>query len=197
VLARGVTAAARLVRHGGVVAYPTEYCFGLGCDPFNRDAVFKLLRLKKRSAKKGVILIAASLAQLKPFVREIPANARATWPGPATWLLEPAPGVPHWITGGHNKIAVRVTAHPLAAALCRAAGTAIVSTSANRAGQTPARTDREARRRFGGSINAVVIGRVGTSPAPTPIRDAATGATIRAGVRWTNRPVTLAPSFRP
>jgi L-threonylcarbamoyladenylate synthase len=173
--------AAQVIRRGGLVGYPTEYCFGLGCDPFNRAAVLRLLRLKRRPMDKGLILIAGDVSQLARYVENIPEKVRVTWPGPQTWLVTPRDGVPGWITGRHPKIAVRVTAHPVAAALCKAAGMAIVSTSANRGGAIPARTDREVARLFGKEIDFVVSGMVGAAPAPTPIRDAVTGELVRPG----------------
>lgn len=173
--------AARILKQGGIVAYATEYCFGLGCDPFNRNAVFRLLRLKRRPVQKGLIVLAAATEQLAPYATTISASELTTWPGPYTWLLPARPGVPGWITGRHDKIALRVTAHAQAAALCRAAGMAIVSTSANRAGETPARTDREVLRRFGKLVDYVLPGAVGAATAPTPIRDALTGELIRPG----------------
>ena len=173
--------AVRVLKQGGIVAYATEYCFGFGCDPFNRNAVLRLLRLKRRPVKKGLILLAADTGQLAPFVHEIPPQVAASWPGPHTWLLSPQPGVPGWITGRHEKIATRVTAHCQAAALCHAAGMAIVSTSANRAGESPARTDRDVARCFGKRVDYILSGQVGKAPAPTPIRDATTGKLIRAG----------------
>jgi L-threonylcarbamoyladenylate synthase len=178
---RSLQRAAQVVKQGGLVAYATEYCFGLGCDPFDRDAVLRLLRLKHRPVGKGLIVLAADVAQLSPYVASVPENARDSWPGPHTWLLPVRPGVPRWVTGAHEKIAVRVTAHAEAAALCRAAGMAIISTSANRAGEAPARRDREVARRFGKDVDFVLAGRVGTSPAPTPIRDAVTGELVRPG----------------
>ncbi len=178
--ARGVRKAAAVLRRGGIVAYATEYCFGLGCDPLNRRAVIRLLRLKRRSIKKGLILLAADTRQLIPYTAEIPPKALATWPGPHTWLVARRRFAPGWISGGRSSVAVRVSAHPQAAALCRLAGMAIVSTSANRANDAPARTDREVRRRFGNAIDYVLPGRVGDAPAPTPIRDAETGNLIRA-----------------
>lgn len=179
--ARGLQQAAQVLKQGGIVAYATEYCFGLGCDPMNRDAVLRLLRLKQRPVKKGLIVLAADTEQLLPYVPDIPAPVRATWPGPYTWLLPAKPGVPGWVTGRHEKIAVRVTAHPQAAALCRLAGMAIISTSANRAGEAPARTDREVYRRLGRLVDYILPGSVGDAPAPTPIRDATTGQLIRPG----------------
>lgn len=171
--------AAEKIREGGVIAYPTEYCFGLGCDPSNRDAVVRLLQIKRRPAYKGVILIAANVDQLEPYVDDIPSEVLATWPGPHTWLLAPRPGVAKWIMGQHPRIALRVTAHKQAAALCRLAGTAIVSTSANRAGEAPARNAQEVTRRLGRELAYVLSGRVGRLRHPTPIRDAVTGTSIR------------------
>ena len=173
--------AARLIQQGGIIAYATEYCFGFGCDPMNRAAVLRLLRIKHRSPAKGLILIAATTDQLAPYVEHIPAPVATTWPGPNTWLLPVRDGVPRWITGDHPKIAARVTAHPQAAVLCKAAGMAIVSTSANRTGDAPARSYREALRRFKGEVDYVLPGRVGDAPAPTPIRDAVTGRIVRPG----------------
>jgi len=173
--------AARILKNGGIVAYATEYCFGFGCDPLNRAAVLRLLRIKRRPLAKGLILIAADTAQLAPYVDDLPTQVLASWPGPHTWLLEARPGVPGWLTGDHSRIALRVTAHPQAAALCRAAGMAIVSTSANRGGGAPVRRYREAVHRFKGEVDYVLPGRVGDSPAPTPIRDAVTGELVRPG----------------
>lgn len=172
--------AAQVIRQGGVVAYATESCFGLGCDPFNERAVERVIRIKRRPPGKGLILIAADPAQLAPFVASIPTRAAATWPGPYTWLLDPRPHLPRWITGVHPRVAVRITAHRQAGQLCRVAGMAIVSTSANRTGQRPARSYRDALRRFGASVDYVLPGHVGELDAPTPIRDAVTDEIVRS-----------------
>ena len=173
--------ATRILNQGGIVAYATEYCFGLGCDPHNCNAVYRLLRIKRRPISKGLIVIGADIGQFTPYVERFPREVLATWPGPHTWLLTPCPGVPRWITGHHARIAVRVTAHPQAAALCRTVGMAIVSTSANRTRESPVRNCREVLRRFGNDVDYVLRGRVGDAPAPTPIRDAITGDLVRCG----------------
>ncbi len=151
-LAHRLRLAADWIRRGGVVAYPTEAVYGLGCDPWNGAAVRRILAMKRRPEAKGLILIAADQAQLAPFVQWLEptrmADILATWPGPHTWLLPARPETPVWLRGQHDTLAVRVTAHPLAAALCRAAGRALVSTSANRASHTPARTALEVRLRL-------------------------------------------------
>ncbi len=182
----GIRAAAVALAAGGVVAYPTESVYGLGCDPQNRLACERLFRLKQRPSTQGVLLIAANLGQLARYadLAALPARARAriesTWPGPETWVLPRAEGVPPWIVGDHAGIALRVTAHRIAAALCRAFGGALVSTSANRHGEAPAREAHEVSASFGDAIDAIVTGAVGGLDRPTPIRDAVSGAIIRA-----------------
>jgi len=99
--ARDLQRAAHILRHGGVVAYATEHCFGLGCDPFNRAAVLRLLHIKRRSMAKGLIVLAGDVKQLGLFAERIPAEVTATWPGPHTWLLATRVSVPKWITGAH------------------------------------------------------------------------------------------------
>ena len=178
---RAITQAVTRLRRGGIVAYPTESVYGLGCDPGNRTAVMRLLRIKRRTPVKGLILIAADVEQLRPWVAEIPAHVRATWPGAHTWLVRPRQGVAYWITGRHARIAVRVSAHASVRALCQAAGMALVSTSANRAGQVPARSYREVLRRFGADVDYVLPGHVGRRKQPTPIVDADSGQLIRPG----------------
>ena len=173
--------AAHVLRQGGIIAYATESCFGLGCDPRNPSAVKRLLRLKRRPMRKGLIVIAADREQLRPYCTEFPPQVLTSWPGPHTWLLPARKNAPRWIMGKHTRIALRVTAHPQAAALCRSTGMAIVSTSANRSGEVPARTYREAVRRFLGKTDYILPGYTGGLKQPTTITDAATGKIIRAG----------------
>ncbi len=173
--------AANVLHQGGIVAYPTESCFGLGCDPTNESTVLRLLGLKERDVEKGLILIAADVEQLTAYVATFPRKALVTWPGPYTWLLEATASAPAWITGSHPRIAVRVTSHPQAAALCRQAGISIVSTSANRGGESPAESAGEASRYFGDQIDYVLPGEIGKLEKPTPITDGVTGKIIRPG----------------
>lgn len=175
--------AARLLRGGGIVAYPTEGVYGLGCDPLNPLAVQRVLQLKGRSARKGLILIAADYAQVRPFLRppgkQLSRRLRDDWPGPVTWVLPAAAAVPGWLTGGRDTLAVRVTSHLLAAALCRAFGRALVSTSANRSGGRPARSALDVRRLFGDAVDLILHGALGGLRGPTPIRDATSGRLLR------------------
>jgi L-threonylcarbamoyladenylate synthase len=171
-----------MLRAGGVLAYPTEAVYGLGCDPLNQDAVGRLLEIKRRPVDKGLILIASQFGQLTPFVLPptvaIWEQLDKTWPGPVTWLLPARPTTPQWLRGRHTTLAVRVTAHPIAAGLCEAFGGAIVSTSANPAGRPPARSALQARLRCPG-VDLIVPGRTGGLRRPTAIRNALTGETLR------------------
>lgn len=177
---------AAALHSGGVVAYPTEAVYGLGCDPRNRAAFDKLFALKQRPPTQGVLLIGADFEQVAPYIdlaampHEALASAQATWPGPHTWIFPRAAGVPEWIAGGHAGIALRVTAHEPAAALCRAFGGAIVSTSANRHGEPPARTADEVRAAFGTALDAILNAATGGLERPTPIRDAISGESVRS-----------------
>lgn len=179
-----IAEAAQHLRAGGIVAYPTEAVYGLGCDPHNQKAFSRLLALKNRAEAKGVILIAANAEQLHPYMASLTATEWArlqkSWPGPVTWLVPAAEDTPRWLTGGRDSIAIRVTAHPPAAALCRAFGGALVSTSANRSSETPAKTIAELQSSFGNTLDFIVDGPLGDLEQPTKIYDVRTGAIIRA-----------------
>ena len=168
---------------GGVVAYPTEAVYGLGCLPLAANAVARLLTIKRRPVSKGLILIAADLEQIQRMVR-IPGGAIGeeimdSWPGPVTWLLEAQPWVPRSLTGGRDTLAVRITDHALAARLCERAGSALVSTSANRSGQPPLRSALTVRLRLGREIDYLLPGPLGGRARPSEIRDGRTGQVVR------------------
>ena len=179
-------AVAELLHGGGVLAYPTEAVFGLGCDPHDRSAFERLFALKQRPPTQGVLLIAADFAQVERYidVAAVPdrvlQQVRASWPGPHTWIFPRSAEVPDWIAGNHAGIALRVTAHESAAALCRAFGGALVSTSANPHGQPPARTAQVIADYFGDALDGVLEAPLGGQLSPTMIRDALSGAIIRA-----------------
>ncbi|MEO8671388.1 MAG: Sua5/YciO/YrdC/YwlC family protein [Tahibacter sp.] len=184
--AETLVVAADVLHRGGVVAYPTESVYGLGCDPRNRDAVARLFAVKQRPPDRGVLLIAANFDQIASYIERdlVPFAAmervRASWPGPHTWVLPRSEATPSWIARGQAGIALRVTAHPLAAALCLAFGGAIVSTSANRHADPPARSAAATVAYFGSEIDLVIDGLAGGLERPTPIRDAISGEYLRS-----------------
>ena len=170
---------------GGVIAYPTEGVWGLGCDPFDEAAVLRLLHLKKRPVEKGLILVAADVGQVAALLAPLTPTERATvvgtWPGPTTWLLpDPDNRVPAWIKGKFATVAVRVSAHPGVKRLCRAFGGALVSTSANPADAPPARSRLRVLTWFGQDLDYIVPGRLGGHQGPSTIRDLHSATPVRA-----------------
>lgn len=176
--------ARQTVLAGGVIAYPTEAVWGLGCDPWNEQAVAHILELKQRPVEKGVILVAASVEQVRflldPLPHELQREALSHWPGPVTCLLPDVNHqVPDWVRGKHRSIAVRVSEHPVVRALCEATGMPLVSTSCNPAGRSPARAIWQVRRYFGDQIDRLVPGPLGGNRKPSRIIDIVTGQQFR------------------
>jgi len=175
--------AVSVLQQGGIIAYPTEAVFGLGCDPHNETTVMRLLSLKARPISKGLILVAANSEQLKPYLAPVAAKywekAQASWPGPVTWLFPSRQSVSRALRGAHNTIAVRVSANPLIQSLCLAFGGAIISTSANKSGQSPSRSVAEVHAQFGNEIDMILPGEVDHTASPSVIRDLLTDHIIR------------------
>ena len=177
--------AARIVLVGGVIAYPTEAVYGIGCLPTNREALERIVAIKRRDARKGLIVVAAGIDQLAGLA-EIPGGKagdriRSDWPGPVTWIVPAKPGLPGLLTGGRHTIAVRVSDHPVVRRLCLRTGSALVSTSANFSGRSAARSALAVRRTLGGKIDYVLAGPLGKLSRPTEIRDWRSGEILRAG----------------
>lgn len=170
------------LNRGGVIAYATESCFGLGCDPRNARAVRRLLWLKGRPRSRGLILIGSAFSQFRAFLAPLPASLAARleewWPGPNTLLLPASRRCPPWLRGKHSKLAVRVTAHPQAARLCRALDMALVSTSANRSGQRSLKSARACRLAFDQKV-WVLPGHIGKRKRPSTILDPLGGGILR------------------
>lgn len=181
---RPLPSRSRLLRHlrvGGLIAYATESCYGLGCDPKHGRAVQRLLRLKRRPQSKGLILVSDRLTRLEPYLQKLDDATRSDvaryWPGPFSLLL-PA-RAPRWLTGAHDKLAVRVSAHPDTARLCHHLRMALVSTSANRSGAKAAKTATQCRRIFGQNV-WVLPGKIGKRARPSTLIDYASGRILRA-----------------
>lgn len=172
-------------RQGGLLAYPTEAVFGLGCDPRNAEAVDKLLALKQRERSKGLILVAADYSQLLPYVDDlaIPQDKRfqvfSSWPGAVTLLLPAAVGCPDYLRGDHHTIAVRVTAHEPTRQLCKQLRSALVSTSANRSGEAALCDAAAVRAEFGSAIDWIMDAPVGGASTPSRIINPLTGEQLR------------------
>jgi len=175
------------LRSGGVIAYPTEGVFGLGCDPDNQTAMLRLLAIKQRPVEKGVILIAANYQQLQPYIDETQLSAEqlaqvlASWPAPLTWVMPASRYTPSWVRGQFDTVAVRVSAHPLVQQLCVAFGKPLTSTSANLSGQPACVTQQQVIAQLGEHISVVVEGKTSGRSGPSEIRDARSLQVLRQG----------------
>lgn len=167
---------------GGVLAYPTEAVWGLGCCLDDGSAVQQLLALKGRSVEKGLILVGGESAHFDFLLNQCSEEQRlrmlSSWPGPNTWLVPHYNTVPSWISGRHSSVAIRVSAHPIIQALTAQLGGPIVSTSANPQGFSPARTALRCRTYFGAAVH-YCMGAVGRSNNPSQIRDLISGQIVR------------------
>ena len=173
------------LQQGGLVVYPTEAVWGIGCDPRNEQAVMSLLQAKQRPVEKGLILIASEYAQILPYIDEskIPSERRQaildSWPGPFTWLLPVVKDTPKWITGGSDLVAVRVTAHPTVIRICNEFDGAIISTSANVTGTPTEHLLENVKQVFGEQVDVYVDEALGGNTQASTITNALTGEVIR------------------
>ena len=177
--------AASLIHSGGIIAYPTEAVYGLGCDPDNFDALNRLLALKNRPWKKGLIIVASHWEQLDDYVdfskmtaKQI-TQAKQKWPGPVTQVMPAKASVNPKLIGSFDTIAVRISAHPVVQQLCQSLGKPLVSTSANLSGESPALSIEQIEQTFEHKIDAVIIGELGEQTQPSSIIDALTGQVFR------------------
>lgn len=179
-----VQQAAQKIRAGAVIAYPTEAVWGLGCDPWNEEAVYRLLAIKSRPVDKGLILVADTIRQFDFLLEDFPEiwidRMASTWPGPNTWLVPHQNLLPEWITGIHDTVALRVSDHPQVRELCSLVGP-LISTSANPLGRPAARTRIRVEQYFRGEIDWVLGGLLGGRKHPSLIRDLVTGEIVRPG----------------
>ncbi|UJF19362.1 threonylcarbamoyl-AMP synthase [Vibrio sp. SS-MA-C1-2] len=172
---------------GGVIAYPTEGVFGLGCDPDNQDAIEKLLAIKQRPIEKGLILIAANYQQLLSYIDESQLSVdqlsqiKRSWPGAVTWIMPCQPHLSNHLTGAFNSLAVRVSDHPIVQELCLALDKPITSTSANLTGEPSCMTTEEVAEQLGDKLDAIVMGKTSGRRKPSQIIDAMTGKVLREG----------------
>ena len=176
-----VTRAAEVLLGGGIIAYPTEGVFGLGCLPDDLQAVERLLGIKRRDAEKGLILIASTIEQLDGWVA-LPDGRPIPEPDPThpvTWIVPPGHRVHPIIRGRHPGLAVRITSNPIAAAICDAVQSPVVSTSANLSGKPVARNRFVLRRQFAQRVDYIVPGECGPASGASEIRDLTTNKVLR------------------
>ncbi|OUR77251.1 tRNA threonylcarbamoyladenosine biosynthesis protein RimN [Marinomonas sp. 42_23_T18] len=164
-----------ILNKGGIIAYPTEAVWGLGCDPKNQAAVIKLLNIKSRPMSKGMILVAGDDTHLAPWLKHLPITLQtkllASYDSPTSWIVADQNISPNWIRGDHQSIALRLSQHTGVQALCQAFNGCIVSTSANPAGLAPALNMRQVLNYFNGQIDAVFDSPLGQAKQPSQIKN--------------------------
>ena len=171
---------------GGIIAYPTEAVFGLGCDPDNEQAINKLLALKKRSKDKGLILLASNYSQVLPYIDDnaITQDQRyrvlSRWPGHVTQILPANKNILALICGVFDTVAIRITNHPDIVKLCKQTGKPIISTSANLSGEATASTWQEVEKQFPNQLDFIIKGQTLGLTKPSTIINALSGAVIRS-----------------
>ena len=157
-----IAAAARVLRCGVLVAFPTETVYGLGADASNPAAVARIYAAKGRPASHPVIVHIASAAEAPRWASAFPRAAQRLaaefWPGPLTLVLPRAAGVPDTVTGGQDTVALRVPSHPVALALLSAFGGGIAAPSANRYGKVSPTRAEHVRAEFGAELDCVLEG---------------------------------------
>ena len=183
-LVTSVSELAEIIQQGGVIAYPTEAVWGLGCDPFNEAAVRRILALKSRPESKGLILIAGDESTLAPWQKTLSKDVAERLISrndtPTSWVVPDTQITPTWVRGEHQSVAIRLTQHQPVKALCKALNSVIVSTSANPAGQAPALSAKEVNAYFGDKIDAIYDAPLGEASQPSQVRDILTDQLFRA-----------------
>lgn len=170
-----------VIQGGGVIAYPTEAVYGLGCAADNQAAVQRIQTLKQRQPDKGMITLIENLMQVSDWLdadyQHLWNQATSSWPAPITWLFPCSSQAPEWLTGVSTTIALRCPDHLSAQSLC--AQNPIVSTSANLSGQPPARTASQVAEYFDGEIDLILQGHCGQQTQPSQIIDLISGKILR------------------
>ena len=179
-LAKQVSQASVILKHGGVIAYSTETVLGLGCDPFNSEAVNRILWLKNRAVESGLIMLVDSIKSLQEHTTPLSANQvdSIVSADNTTWLVPANEQVSSWVRGKHEKLAVRITDHPIASRLSSATQ-GIISTSANISAYKTLKNRQEIWDWFGPHVDYVLIDCAG-SGTPSQICDLLSGKILRS-----------------
>lgn len=171
--------AASTLRAGGVILYPTDTIYGLGCDPFNHQAVSRIYAIKRRSGSKTLILVASERSQLDSCI-DVDSNIELQADTPTTWIVPAAYDCPPWLIAEDGTIAVRITRHPVIKALCDTVESPIISTSANISGRRPVRDAASIHASFHGLVDDILVDNSQSTGKPSTIRSLVNDDIIRA-----------------
>ncbi len=174
---------ARCLIEGGIVAYPTEAVFGLGCLPVHEHSIARLRSIKQRPEEQGLILVADDIRRLQPYLQKLTSRQRSLIQTrrqrATTWLVPASRNCPYYLRGQHDRLAIRLIDHPLVIELCRLTRSALISTSANRRGHPPARSASQVVSTLGSDIDCILAGPTGSARVVSEIRDIDSGTTYR------------------
>ena len=151
--------AAHIISDGGVIAYPTDTIYGLGCDPFNPDAIEKINLIKQRPLNKHFILLAGNIKQLRSLIQisKEQENLITQNTEPTSWIVKASPNAPPWLTDNSGNLTIRISKHENVQHLCQALGHAIISTSANISGKTPAKNTLDLHKYFHHKVDKILV----------------------------------------
>lgn len=173
---------AKIINDGGVVAYPTEAVFGLGCRADDEGAIQRVLQIKQRSPDKGMLLIAHELSQLDAYIEPLSESQQLKIKSatiPTTWIVPALQTVSSLLTGQYKSLGIRIIQHQASKQLCQLLKQPLVSTSANISGQPPAYSLTDIGPELAGLIDAVFDAPTGGYEQPSRIIDITTNAVIR------------------
>lgn len=163
--------AAHIISHGGIIAYPTETVYGLGCDIFDPEAVEQINLIKQRPRNKQFILLAGNIDQIKPLIKisDKEENIINSTKEPTSWVIDASPLAPKWLTDNNNTLTIRISTSHLVKKLCHILGHAIISTSANISGKKPARTSLDLHMAFHNKVHKILVSSHELSGKPSKI----------------------------
>ncbi len=181
--------AAEIISSGGIVAFRTDTFYGLGVDPMNARAVHSVNNLKGREASgKPILIIVSDESEARRFVETsaplYQILMKQFWPGALTIIGTARPGVPEELTAKKNTVGVRLPEDASVREFVRACGGALTATSANRAGEPPARSASDVLRYFPNELNLIVDGGETRAESPSTVVDVSTprAALVREGI---------------
>ncbi len=163
--------AAHIIRHGGIIAYPTDTVYGLGCDPYNAAAVEKINRIKHRPSNKYFILLASDIKQVQPLIHATIAQQKLITQSsePTSWVVNASSNAPEWLTNKSHTITIRISQSPIVQKLCNALDHPIISTSANISGRKPAKNGLELHQFFYKKVDKILLANKPLTTKPSKI----------------------------
>jgi L-threonylcarbamoyladenylate synthase len=167
--------AVKSLQNGGVIGYPTETIYGIGCSAYDNEAVTRIYQLKGRDHSKAMIVIAADILQISELVKRIPETAEklmdSFWPGPLTMVFEVSEKLKQYAIKRTKTIAVRIPANEICLSLLKSCDFPIVSTSANKSGMPVSTNVEQVSDSFGTELDLIIDGGPTPSSAPSTVVD--------------------------